>query len=85
MAAGGAEGIGGGEAAAFVIGGEQREVGGDLGIKFGSGAAFAEEAREQDAQGGHGSLSSRRAIIATVRDQLLVSAASCLRPARLME
>src|ERR1017187_5923308 len=85
VAAGGGEGIGGREAAAFVVGGEEREVGGDFGVEFGVGAAFAEEAREQDTQPGHDSLSSRRAIMATVRDQLSVSAASCLRPARVME
>src|ERR1035438_3347732 len=85
VAAGGSEGIGGGEAAAFIIGGEERKVSGDLGIEFGGGAASAQQARQENAQGGHGSLSSRRAIMATVRDQLLVSAASCLRPARVME
>src|ERR1039458_394432 len=85
VAAGGGEGIGGRETAAFVVGGEEREVGGDLGIEFGGGAAPAQQARQENAQGGHGSLSSRRAIMATVRDQLLVSAASCLRPARVME
>src|ERR1035438_9410822 len=86
-AGGGAGGwvIGGSEAAAFVIGGEEREVGGHFRVEFGVGAASAEDARKEDAEGGHGSLSSRRAIMATVRDQLLVSAASCLRPARVME
>src|ERR1019366_3042666 len=85
VAAGGGEGIVGGEAAVFVVGGKEREVGGDLGVEFGRGAAPAQQARDENAQRGHGSLSSRRAIMATVRDQLLVSAASYLRPARVME
>ena len=85
VAAGGGEGVGRGEAAAFVVGGEQGEMGGDFGVEVAVRAPPPEKAGKQDAQGGHDSLSRRRAIMATVRAQFSVSAASCLRPARVME
>src|ERR1039458_5696886 len=78
-------GSGGSGAGALVSGGEGGGVGGHFRVEFGVGAASAEDARKEDAEGGHGSLSSRRAIMAPGRGPVLVSAASCLRPARVME
>ena len=67
------------------FGGEKFHMRRKLAIQFGGRAAAAQQPGQQHAQGGHGSLSSRRAIIATVRDQPAASAVSCLRPARVME
>ncbi len=43
-----------------------------------------EQAQDRDAQRRHGSFLSMRLTMATVRTQLLVSFANCLRPARVM-
>ncbi len=78
-------GVGWGESAALVVGREKGEMGGDFGIEFGVCAPLSGKAGKQDAQGCHAWFSRRRAIMATVRLQFSVSAASCLRPARVME
>jgi hypothetical protein len=73
------------EARAFEIGGQQIEVSGKLGLQLRRPRAASQHSGEQHAQSGHDSLSSIRAIMATVRDQLPASTASCFFPARVME
>ena len=74
-----------GEAAPFVIGNQQRKVCGNLASSSAPRPPSPENAGNEDAHPGHGSLRRSRAIISTVRDQLSVSAASCLRPVRVIE
>ncbi len=78
-------GGGGGETAAFQVGRKHVEVSGNLFVEARGSAEQAAQARPQDAQGGHDSPSRSRLTMATVRDQLLASAANWRRPAAVME
>lgn len=76
------------QSAADVLVCEHLEVRSNLVIQIGVASRLVREcaeARQHHAQRGDHSSSSSRSISATVRAQLSVSAASCFRPARVIE